>query len=258
MKLAKWPLQGELVVCTVKSIEDFGIIVELEEYQKRGGFIHLSEITSGWVKHIRDYAREGQKIVCKVLRVEKDKAYIALSLKQVTEAQKKDKIQEWKAEKKAEKLLELVAEKLNRTPDSCYKEFGYKLIQKYGSLYLSFESAAYDGIEELKSKGFKGDWLKSFVEIAKDNITLPLVEISQILEIGSERSNGVEKIKEALLAAEISRNVTVRYIGAPRYRITVKAPNYKLANQELEKAFEFAKKIIKSSGGWIKFIKEKD
>ena len=32
-------------------------------------FIHISEVSSGWVKNIRDYVRENQKIVARVLRV---------------------------------------------------------------------------------------------------------------------------------------------------------------------------------------------
>ena len=65
-----WPEVGEFVVCTVKNVTDFGAYVELEEFGGREGFIHNSEIKAGWVKYVRDYVREGQKIVCKVLNVD--------------------------------------------------------------------------------------------------------------------------------------------------------------------------------------------
>ncbi|MGE4496123.1 MAG: S1 RNA-binding domain-containing protein, partial [Methanosarcina sp.] len=75
-----WPEVGEFVVCTVKNVTDFGAYVELEEFGGREGFIHISEIKAGWVKYVRDYVREGQKIVCKVLNVDPSRGHIDLSL----------------------------------------------------------------------------------------------------------------------------------------------------------------------------------
>ena len=79
----EWPEEGELVVCTVKNVKNFGAFGDLDEYDGKEGFIHVAEVSSGWIKYIRDYVREGQKLVCKVLRVDKEKGHIDLSLKAV-------------------------------------------------------------------------------------------------------------------------------------------------------------------------------
>jgi len=100
-----WPKPGEFAVCTVKKVADFGAFVELEEYAHKEGFIHISEVASGWVKHIRDHVKEEQKVVCKVLYVDAQKRHIDISLKDVNEHQRRAKIQEWKNELKAEKWL---------------------------------------------------------------------------------------------------------------------------------------------------------
>src|SRR5438067_13457350 len=73
---------------------------------------------------IRDYIREGQKVVCKVLKVDKEKGHIDLSLKAVNEHQRREKIQEWKNEQKAENLFAIVAQRLGKTVDECWQEFG--------------------------------------------------------------------------------------------------------------------------------------
>ena len=99
-----FPEHGELVVCTVKNVKNFGAFVTLDEYDDKEGFVHVRDVATGWVKYIRDYIREGQKIVCKVLGVDSSKGHIDLSLKSVNEHQKREKIQQWKNEKKAEKL----------------------------------------------------------------------------------------------------------------------------------------------------------
>ena len=71
-----WPEIGDLVVCTVVNVVDFGAFVQLDEYAKKEGLIHISEVASGWVKYIRDHVREGQKIVCKVLNVDPGRSHI--------------------------------------------------------------------------------------------------------------------------------------------------------------------------------------
>ena len=43
-----WPELGDLVVCTVVNVVDFGAFVQLDEYDKKEGLIHISEVASGW------------------------------------------------------------------------------------------------------------------------------------------------------------------------------------------------------------------
>ena len=83
-----FPENGELVVCTVTSVKNFGAFVTLDEYDNKEGFIHVRDVATGWVKYIRDYIREGQKIVCKVLGVDSQKGHTDLSLKSVNDHQK--------------------------------------------------------------------------------------------------------------------------------------------------------------------------
>ena len=122
-RTSEFPEESELVVCTVQSVKNFGAFVSLDEYDNKEGFIHIRDVATGWVKYIRDYVREGQKIVCKVLGVDSSKGHIDLSLKSVNEHQKREKIQQWKNENKADKLLEIVAERLGKTKDFCYETF---------------------------------------------------------------------------------------------------------------------------------------
>ena len=89
-----YPEVGEFVIVTVKTVKPYGAFVTLDEYDNKEGFIHIGEIAAGWIKYIRDYVREGQKLVCKVLRVDPGRGHIDLSLKRVNEHQRREKIQE--------------------------------------------------------------------------------------------------------------------------------------------------------------------
>ncbi|MEE9223338.1 MAG: S1 RNA-binding domain-containing protein, partial [Thermoplasmata archaeon] len=110
LRTAEYPGIGDLVICSVQNVKNFGAFVSLDEFGGKEGFIHIAEVAAGWIKYIRDYVREGQKVVCKVMKVDISKGHVDLSLKQVNAHQRREKIQGWKNEQKAEKLLEMVAE----------------------------------------------------------------------------------------------------------------------------------------------------
>ena len=106
----EWPEAGDLVIATIKSVTDFGAYANLDEFDKTG-LLHVSEISSSWIRNIHDFVREGQKAVLKVLRVDTEKRHIDLSLRRVTRREKIEKMMAWKKERKAETLLRNVAEK---------------------------------------------------------------------------------------------------------------------------------------------------
>jgi translation initiation factor 2 subunit 1 len=252
----EYPDEGELIVGTVVKVQNFGAFVTLNEFPKKEGFIHIAEVATGWVKRIRNHIKEKQKVVCKVMHVDRAKDHVDLSLKRVNEHQKRDKIQEWKNTQKSEKLIEMVAKQIGKTVEQCYKDFASELIKKYGLLYTAFEEAAYD-IETLKNDGFTGDWLKAFEEVAKISISIPFVDIRGYIIVTSWLPDGVNHIKNVLAEAEESEfedvEIQIKYIGAPQYMITVKAPDYKIAEEEMRKAVDKIKESIKKYNGDCEF-----
>ncbi len=259
MKREEYPEPGSLVVCTINECKDFGAFGVLDEYPDKEGFIHVSEVASGWVKHIRDHVSEGQKTVCKVLKVDEDRGHVDLSFKRVNEHQKREKIADWKNDQKAEKLMEILAEELDQDLEALYEDFGFDLEETYGSLYAAFEAAAIDP-EVVKEDGFGGEWFETFADLAEENISIPFVTITGYLEVENPASDGVKKVQEALEAAGETEytdvDVEVQYVGAPRYRVRVTAPDYKIAEDELEKAADRAIATIEASEGTGSFLRE--
>lgn len=258
-KAEEFPEEGELVVCSVQTVKDFGVFVSLDEYENKEGFIHIRDVATGWVKYIRDHVREGQKIVCKVLGVDPSKGHIDLSLKSVNEHQRREKIQQWKNENKAEKLLDIVAEKLDKSLDECYEEFGWALVEEFGTLYNAFESASADP-KALDEEGLEGDWKETFVEVAKENVTPPYVRIDGYVDITCPEPYGVDKIRESLLCGKdsVGGNLEIDYVGAPTYRLIVTDSDYKSAEDELKKAAKAIMSKMEGCEGETKFYREMD
>jgi translation initiation factor 2 subunit 1 len=251
-----YPDEGELVVGTIVKVQNYGAFVSLDEYPGREGFIHIAEVATGWVKRIRNHIKEKQKVVCKVVNIDKTKNHIDLSLKRVNEHQKRDKIQEWKNSQKAERLIGMVADRLGKSVEDCFSIFGNDLIKKYGTLYGAFEEFAYDE-EAVRNDGISGPWFDHFEAVAKENISIPFVEISGYISIRCWLPDGIKHIIDALKKAEVSEyedvSIKVKYIGAPNYMITVKAPDYKVAEDELKKSLDKITLYMKQNNGQCEF-----
>ena len=247
---AEYPDEGDLVVATVTSIRNFGAFVTLDEYASREAFIHLSEVATGWVKYIRDHIREGQKIVARVLRVDPAKSQIDLSLKRINDHQRRERIQSWKNEQRAMRLLALVAQQLKVEPEQTHALFAETLVERYGSLFQAFEAAIADP-KKFQKDGGKAPWVAAVLKVARENLVPPHVAISGTLEVTDAGPNGLEAVRAALLEAEKvdPESVSVQYVGAPRYRVVVSGTQYKHAEEILRRATEAALARIKETGG---------
>ncbi len=252
MERSGWPEADDLVVCSVKRVTDFGAFVELDEYGRKEGLIHISDVASGWVKYIRDHVREGQKIVCKVLYVDTVKHHIDLSLKDVNEHQRREKIQEWKNEQKAEKWIQYVAKTTKMSEEDLNKLIG-AFYEKFGSVYSAFEKSRFEGVSVLTKIEVSKEIAEAIAKVANENLKKPQVDISGFIDLKNYLPDGIEHIKKALSAAGNvdgeDIKVEISYIGAPRYRIHVTAPDYKKAEGILKKSAQSAIKIIENAGG---------
>jgi translation initiation factor 2 subunit 1 len=259
-KKPDWPEIGDLVIATVEEVTDFGAYVKLDEYDKKG-LLHISEISSSWIRNIRDFIREGQKVVLKVLRVDAEKGHIDLSLRRVTKRERIEKIMVWKTDRKAETLLRSVAEKTGLSIDEVYEKAGAPMEKEYG-LYEGFEKVVKDGASALTKIGVPEDLATVIVEIAKERMHVPMVKVKGVVELRTTNPEGVRIIKEAFLnakKAEKSREGKVRFyvIAAPKYCIEVMAENYKSAEAVLQRVSENIISNIDKAGGQGLFRREK-
>ncbi|RLI83163.1 translation initiation factor IF-2 subunit alpha, partial [Archaeoglobales archaeon] len=130
IKRPGYPTRGELVIGTVTRVLDFGAFISLDEYENKEGLVHISEIAPGWIKDIRDYVKKGQKVVCKVLDINPKRGHIDLSIKDVNDRQRREKMQQWKSEQRAFKWMEIAGEKVGIQRKELV-DIGRKLLKEF-------------------------------------------------------------------------------------------------------------------------------
>ncbi len=243
-----YPELDDIVICTVKKVLYNAVFISLDEYN-REGIIHISEIAPGRIRNIRDYVKVGKKVICKILRVNKDKGHIDLSLRRVNRTQRINKSKEIKQEQKAEKILESAAKKLSIEKEEIYKKAGDKIIESYGNLTPAF----YDIISgNLNLDDLKIDKKISeeITKIVKEKIKQPTVEVSGILKLENSEPDGITRIKKSLKQTILKNKLLkISYLGAPKYKVSLTAPDYKKAETKMKKITdEIIKEMEKNKG----------
>ena len=249
-----FPEEDELVLCTVTSVQYHSVFVNIDEYGKTG-LIHISGVSPGRIRNIRDFVKEGKKIVCKVLRVNKEKGHIDLSLRRVNESEKRRKIDELKKEQNAEKIVEIAAKKIGIKTEQLYNELLEKI--KASSLNEFFEIAATDK-SPLESLGLDEKYLEVLDDTIKQRIKPVEVEIVGKLKITTFAPNGIDIIKESLKKAEdaAKNKISINYLGSGVYRFMVKAADYKGAEKLMKNATETAISYVTKNVGIAEFSRE--
>ena len=260
MGKAEWPEVGDLVVVTVTSVVGHGAYVSLDEHNEKEALLHISEISSRWVRNIRNHVRERQKMVLQVQRVDPSKGQIDLSLRRVTQDDKRKKLEEWKKHRKAETLITAAAAKLKVDVKDFYAKTGTKIVEHYGSLYDGFEAAAKSGAEALHEAGVTKKDSKVLAAIAVDKIVVKGVTIQGEMVITSMAPRGIEDIKETLnetrkIAAEHDAEANLYSMGSPKYRIEVTAEDYRKAENALDKMVQFATEAWENHDGNFSFTR---
>ncbi|MCK4670010.1 MAG: S1 RNA-binding domain-containing protein [Nanoarchaeota archaeon] len=247
------PEESELVLCTVTKIHFTSVFATLDEYENKSGMIHISEISPGRIRTIRDYVKEGKKIICKVVRINRERGHIDLSLRRVNEGQRREKNELIKKELKAEKIMDFAAQELKLPPKKLYEDVFQKVQQLYPYLHQCFE--------EIVTKQFDIKQLKLDPKVEKILETLvlqrmkpPEVEIKGTLTLQTYAPDGVKVLAKTF--KEISHeNIEIKYLGAGKFSVLIKAKDYDFAEELFEKHIEKQVEAFKEGGGIAEFAR---
>lgn len=250
------PEIGETIVCKITKVLDYGVFVDLQEYEGVQGFVHISQVSSSWVKNIRNFVKEGQIRAAKVVHRDSTKNQIDLSFNKVPANAQRKKIEEWRQSKRAQKLIEIIAKNKKEDSEKAWEEIAEPLLQNYDSLFEAFQAILLEG--DAAAKGVPQKWLKPLKEVIQKNVEIPRRTVRGTLTLTSYAPNGAELIKKSLISARDSNKdaeVDIYYVGSGKYAVNVTAHDYKLGEKVMGRVAEKAIELIKSSRGTGEFEK---
>lgn len=251
----EYPEPGELVLATITKIIDQGAYVTLDEYDGIQGFLHTQEIAPGWIKAINRYVKRGEKKVLRVKKVNAHRGDIDLSLKQVSGEQRKKKHREVKQYEKGQTLLYSVAERASLS-EAEVQDFEQLLYSRYDTLHVAFLDMARNGTKILEQSNLGAGIIDAVRDVCS-KIKLPTVEIRGVASLTCSRPDGIERIRSILGGLdERYKGSHITYLGAPKYRISITAGDFKVAEKTLKPMVVEIQKSIERAGGTFSFQRE--
>lgn len=253
------PEEGELVLATVKKIMPYGAFCTLDEYGNREAFVHISEVAPRWIKNIHEFLREGQHLVAKVHKLVVEKNQIDLTLKGVSESEKKAKMEDSRRSRRSDKLFE-VALKIAKSTKAEELSARTLLFQKYGDFGGAFEAIGEQGEAALAGMKIEKGLAAALLEVAAKSAKRARAEITWMMSLTSYSANGVEEVKKIIASAKkpSDAQLEIHYLGAPHYQMKAVAEDFKKAEKALEQATESMAASAKQLGAHIEVEKKEN
>ena len=235
------PQEGELVVCTVSKIQHHSVFVSLDSY-KKSAILHISEVSPGRIRNLRDFVKEGKVIVCKVLSTDSFRGHIDVSLRRVSENQRIQLMNKIKQEVRAEKIVEAVCEDKKLKVSEYYAEL-------YGAINKDYEF-----LHEAFRDYVKGEYKipavtesAYLIDLISQRIKPPQVELTGKFQIVSFADDGVEIIKNTLIEAQTvdEEHMALTYNGGGNYNFRITTETFREAEDILKKARDVIEPVFK-------------
>ncbi|MCL4373673.1 MAG: S1 RNA-binding domain-containing protein [Candidatus Marsarchaeota archaeon] len=249
---ARMPKIGEFIIAQISKVMPFGAYCTLPEYNNLEVFLPIKEISSGWIKNIHEFIREGQMVVCTVAYYDKERNTVDVSIKKVPQGKAKEKIRQYNLEKRLQAMLHQVLK--SQHADSDEARIKEQLLSEFGS-YVNFAENTLSDTAEFKSSKLPKKVKEAFLEQLEHIQKNKKYEVSYIATVYTTNAmNGATDLRNALGKAA-KTGVDIKYISAPKYRIMAAGTDYSDAEGKIKKA----EAALRSSlpGGFVELEKEK-
>ena len=249
------PEVNQIVICKIKKILPYGVIVELPEFNNAQGFVHISNVASSWVKNIRNFLKENQIKAGEVIKIDEQKKQIDVAFNKVSTSEEKNKLNDWRFDKRNKKLIEIIGKRVGFDFKKAWTEIALPLIEKHESLMKGFEIIRIEGKKALPEK-INANYHDALIEEINKVIPLPLKTVKGTLTLNSNEPNGIEIIREALISAEKAgkENTEIYYLGSNKFIMKATSLDFKEAEKKLRAMEASATEIIRKKGT-IKFVR---
>lgn len=256
----KYPEVDEVVMVNVQEIAEMGAYVKLLEYDNIEGMVLLSELLRRRIRSIQKLIRVGKNEVAVVLRVDKEKGYIDLLKRRVSQEDIVKCDERYNKLKAVHLILRHCAEKFGLPLEELYQTIGWPLNRKYGHAYDAFKLLITEPLVFDDIKPTSEDVLNELKLYILRRLTPQAIKVRADVEVLCFSYEGIDAIKRALKAAEAvsteTMQVKAKLSAAPLYVISVQALDKNQGVALLEKAITAVTEEITAAGGEVKVIME--
>jgi len=249
----KYPEVDDLVVVEVKSIEEMGAYVALKEYNDIEGMILLSELSRRRIRSINKIIRVGRLETVVVLRVDREKGYIDLSKRRVSEEDIAKCEEKYNRSKAVHSIMRHIAETVHQDLEQLYVQFGWPLYKKYGHAYDAFKAAINEPDKIFEGLNMTAELKDAVIKNIKRRLTPQPVKVRADIELTCFQYEGIDAIKKALTKGEATSTpdtpIKIKLVAPPLYVVVTTSVQKDSGIKALFVAIEAIKQEIEASKG---------
>ncbi|XP_033106443.1 eukaryotic translation initiation factor 2 subunit 1-like [Anneissia japonica] len=255
-----FPEVEDVVMVTVTSIAEMGAYVNLLEYNNIEGMILLSELSRRRIRSINKLIRVGKNECVVVIRVDKDKGYIDLSKRRVSQEEIAKCEEKFAKAKAVNQILRHVGEIMKYESDSQLEAlytktawyFDKKLNRPGYGAHEVFKNSVSDP-SVLDECNLDEETFSCLMTQIKRRLTPQAVKIRADVEVSCYGYEGIDAIKGALLKGlEHSTEdmpIKINLIAPPQYVVTTSTLEKTEGLTLLQKAIDSIKESIEGNRG---------
>eukprot|EP00759_Apiculatamorpha_spiralis_P008419 PhF_6_TR1543/c0_g1_i1/m.2814/K03237/EIF2S1; translation initiation factor 2 subunit 1 len=253
----KLPDVDDFVMVKVKQVGETAAYVNLIEYNNVEGMVPFTELSRKRIRSISKHIKVGSYEVMTVIRVDKERGYVDLSKKKVSDNDLKQCEERYAHAKMVHGIMQsTIQQNPTFTMENLYTVIGWPMYRKFEHAYDGFKLA-------LTNK----EKVMAAIEITKE--TAPVFEalLAEIhrrmktsayriiaeIEVTLYTPEGIDGIKEVLLHAETVGTedvpIKVHIVAAPQYVVRTATMDKALGLEAVKKAVDVIQKAIVAKGG---------
>jgi len=254
------PDKDDLVVVRVYKVEEFGAYVTLLEYNNIEAMILSSEVSRKRIRSIHKHLRIGKQDVMQVLRVDKEKGYIDLSKKYVTEDDVIVTNERFTKSKTVHSIMKHTAVTCKMPVEDLLAKIAWPLYDKYFDEDEE-DGHALDGLHDiLKDNSLLDEYdlddnVKScLLKEIKHRLAEQPFKIQAQIEVTCFTPQGILSIKEALLEGKTfvennNETLEVNLMSTPTYRLITQCTDKQHGINVINEAIGIIEKAITERNG---------
>lgn len=251
------PDEGDLVVVSMKEVNEHSVIVQLLEFDKIEAMITQAEYSrtrkTKYGKGFLKVKTTKKKDVCQVIRGDKEKRNFDLSKKKIAHESKKEAEMKFEKGKKVQNLFYSLCGQFQKDMIYFYELIVFPLQKDGNHAFDIFHKAIFEfetimdplNIPEKIKQAFKIELKKKF--------TPKPIKVNAIFELKSYSKEGIEDIKNALRLgkSKSSENIKleINLVSPPKYIIQTKTIDKKKGVRIVNNALDAIKEYILEKGG---------
>eukprot|EP00343_Euplotes_focardii_P008595 CAMPEP_0205826196 /NCGR_PEP_ID=MMETSP0206-20130828/27927_1 /ASSEMBLY_ACC=CAM_ASM_000279 /TAXON_ID=36767 /ORGANISM="Euplotes focardii, Strain TN1" /LENGTH=280 /DNA_ID=CAMNT_0053125933 /DNA_START=12 /DNA_END=854 /DNA_ORIENTATION=- len=223
------PEANSMVIVRVNKVEEYGAFVSLLEYNNIEGMILSSEVSRKRIRSIHKHLRIGKQDVMQVLRVDKDKGYIDLSKKYVTEEDVRETTERYAKSKTVHSIMKHVAVTCNIDLEELLREIAWPLYEEYetedgnGHALTGLQDILLDE-SKLEKYKIQDEVKTTLLKEITHRLAEQPVKVQARIEVTCFTPEGIDAIKPALRAGiavgDEKRPVEINLQSTPIYRVS--------------------------------------